>query len=942
MFDDMQFVDKLKYKTDDGHSDVLAENLSEFTKGKFINIQLTMDNIDIYYVRKSIVKAIDENLSNFKGIFLDLGCGEMPYKKYIMDNSGITEYIGVDIENPAYQANVKPDIFWNGEAIPLDDDSVDTVMATELFEHIPDLKSILEEIKRVLRPGGICFFTSPFLWPLHDVPYDECRYTPYRLNRLFENAGFKEIHLKPLGGWNASFAQMIGLWFKRSNASKAYKESLLEPLLSIYNSLIQMDVVPDNFEEGDMITGITGLACKHVKDAANQNLKLSQVKDDDNILAIFTPYLGALSETFIKRHTQLLAPGKTVIVTENVQDNSYNLPVLQIPWSEGPSKYSPQLENIVCEFLSRHKVSQILVEYGCKGTDIIELNARRLHLPIYVHFHGYDASQMLRRKDIINYYKWMSQNVSGIITCAHAMADKLISTGMNKESFIVNYYGVEIPNEISNHVDDETCKFIFVGRLVPKKAPLHLVKAFLKVYQKTKNVTLDIIGNEGLIDGKSPIFDQIKNFINENNLHNIIKLHGAQNPDYVKNILKQSSVYVQHSITEPETGDSEGLPNSILEAASYGLPVISTKHAGIPEEVEDGITGLLVEENDIDGMAEKMLELTFDKEKRKKMGNAAREKIKKQFSVEISINNLRKIIFSKQISKVSIKSSPDYTKNNSSVSVIIPAYNREKFLMKAISSVLNQTYKVNEIIVVDDASTDGTEKLIRDLQKDYIQIKYFKLNRNHDAQYARNTGIINATSDWIGFLDSDDEWLENRVELALRKAFEKNVKITHCDCYRKDNNNPPVRMNIAPIEGNIFAKILEHPSSTFPGLFLRKECFEKIGLLDDSIVAWQEWDTFIRLSKDYDFAFVNEPLFIWNWHEAETISKNPLKDAKGYYQIVKKHKNDIIRYAGLQALVKHYYSLAEKFVRLEMKEELLEIKKTLEDLKNKMALEVSY
>ena len=110
----------------------------ENNNGDFLNPQLSIENMDIYFVRKSILKAITENLPEFYGTLLDIGCGEMPYKQILTSLPGkVEKYIGLDIENPTYQQNTNPDLFWDGKIIPIEDNSVDCVVATEFFEHIP-------------------------------------------------------------------------------------------------------------------------------------------------------------------------------------------------------------------------------------------------------------------------------------------------------------------------------------------------------------------------------------------------------------------------------------------------------------------------------------------------------------------------------------------------------------------------------------------------------------------------------------------------------------------------------------------------------------------------------------------------------------------------------------------------------------------------------------
>ncbi|HOJ43087.1 MAG TPA: glycosyltransferase, partial [Syntrophorhabdaceae bacterium] len=181
----------------------------------------------------------------------------------------------------------------------------------------------------------------------------------------------------------------------------------------------------------------------------------------------------------------------------------------------------------------------------------------------------------------------------------------------------------------------DPCSFIAVTRLVAKKGIMHLLNAFKKVHELNPSVNLHIIG-----DG--PMRDEVESFIRKHNLNKAVNLHSSKPNEFVLEKLRQSSVYVQHSITDAETGNREGLPNSILEAQAVGLPVVATNHEGIPEAVEHGVTGFLVDEGDVDKMAEYMFMLSKDGELRRKMGLKGREKmIKDGFTTDEMIRKIR-------------------------------------------------------------------------------------------------------------------------------------------------------------------------------------------------------------------------------------------------------------------------------------------------------------
>lgn len=229
----------------------------------FTIIPQTPENIDMYVIRTGIWNAIQKSAPRLKGKFLDVGCGKKPYKNYLLENRFIESYTGLDIETAlVYEEGVGPDVTWNGTAMPFDDNSFDSMMATEVLEHCPDPLLIVQEMKRVLKPGGVLFFTVPFLWNLHEVPHDHYRYTPFALERIFRQSGM-QLELHAHGGWNTSMAQMIGMWIVATKKGKRRKRwaMLLNPIVK---RLLKKDAAMQNipFTDGMMINGLYGIAVK--------------------------------------------------------------------------------------------------------------------------------------------------------------------------------------------------------------------------------------------------------------------------------------------------------------------------------------------------------------------------------------------------------------------------------------------------------------------------------------------------------------------------------------------------------------------------------------------------------------------------------------------------------------------------------------------------------
>ena len=225
-----------------------------------IDVQLRLTTLDIWLARNSILQALRAEVSNMSGLVLDVGCGVQPYRSVLLGQGSRVEYlVGVDIQTDRYGGH---DVAWDGYSLPFRDAMADQVIATEVLEHCPSPQVVLDEAFRVLRPGGRFFFTVPFLWPLHDMPHDEYRYTPFALGRLLGAAGFRDIDIRPLGGWDASLAQMLGLWVRRRPLGRRRRVLLSAASLPLVWGLARKDRPPDSYDRSVMLTGLSGTAVR--------------------------------------------------------------------------------------------------------------------------------------------------------------------------------------------------------------------------------------------------------------------------------------------------------------------------------------------------------------------------------------------------------------------------------------------------------------------------------------------------------------------------------------------------------------------------------------------------------------------------------------------------------------------------------------------------------
>ena len=240
----------------------VQQSLYDHMHANFINPKLSKANLDTYCIRTAIFNFIKNNLSLFEGILLDVGCGEMPYRDYLTSSSNIENYVGLELERSLNYGDIKPDFHWDGIKMPFEDNHFDTVLLTEVLEHTPFPQRTLNEIYRVLKTGAVLVGTVPFLWPLHEVPHDEYRYTPFALERILKECNFREIQIKALGGWNASLAQFLGLWANRSNMRESKKKIIRIFVKILIKYLLNRDLIPKKFTENTMLSGIAFIAKK--------------------------------------------------------------------------------------------------------------------------------------------------------------------------------------------------------------------------------------------------------------------------------------------------------------------------------------------------------------------------------------------------------------------------------------------------------------------------------------------------------------------------------------------------------------------------------------------------------------------------------------------------------------------------------------------------------
>lgn len=227
------------------------------------------------------------------------------------------------------------------------------------------------------------------------------------------------------------------------------------------------------------------------------------------------------------------------------------------------------------------------------------------------------------------------------------------------------------------------------------------------------------------------------------------------------------------------------------------------------------------------------------------------------------------------------------------VSVILPTYNRAHLLERSINSVLGQSYKDLELIIVDDGSTDNTSQVAHRLSDD--RVRYINLGENKGAPFARNMGVRQALGRFIAFQDSDDEWANEKLEkqVQMLAGSPDGVGLVYSGYWMVKNGTkklmPP--SSIRPKDGELHDVLLGGNFISTQTSLVRALCFTGDGMFDERLPRLQEWELWLRISKHYQFRFINEPL-VTTYLQPDSITSDSLRLVQAFEMILQKHDED--------------------------------------------------
>ncbi|MBM5806464.1 MAG: glycosyltransferase [Cyanobacteria bacterium M_surface_10_m2_179] len=353
-------------------------------------------------------------------------------------------------------------------------------------------------------------------------------------------------------------------------------------------------------------------------------------------LLVFAPSRRRASETFIRANLRGLPCSTTVYCGD---EWPWRGPPLRLAYglAVGVSKLLDRcgwqraaswLPSLVATWICRHeRPSLVLAEFGFHAVRIMEL-VPATGLPLVVHFRGADASSQRYLGRLSHRYRRLLALASAVVVKCEPMAARLRQLEPPRPSplpLLVSPSGANAELFGGGAPAAAAPCFLAVGRFVAKKGPLITLEAFAIAARTRPALQLVMVG-------EGPLLEPARRRAVELGVAERVQFAGVEPPPQIAVRLRHCRGFVQHSLTGPD-GDQEGSPVAVMEAQLSGVPVVATRHAGIPEVVLDGHSGLLVEEGDGVAMAEAIGRLADDPALAARLGAAGRARALEQFTV---------------------------------------------------------------------------------------------------------------------------------------------------------------------------------------------------------------------------------------------------------------------------------------------------------------------
>lgn len=375
-----------------------------------------------------------------------------------------------------------------------------------------------------------------------------------------------------------------------------------------------------------------------------------QARKERGIVAVFNQNRDKYTETFVRGHLGNL-PYHTIpfygwpsmVHTGDMENliagNEFVLKAKYSWWHLIDASARNEENKVIAERLIKENVELILAEFGTVGARMVDVS-KLTGIPLVVIFYGYDAWHSRTIQENHGAYQELFRHASAVIGVSKDICTQLQELGCNpqKIAYLPCYVNLDLFRSTERDFSGKV--LLAVGRFCVTKAPHLTILAFHNVLEQHPDAQLRMVG----ADDGGGILEMCRSLVASLGIGQHVKFLGCLTPERVEEEMRRASIFVQHSVTAPETGDKEGTPVAIMEAMACGLPVVSTRHAGIAEVIDDGISGILVDEFDHQRMAQEISGLLSDPDRLERMGAAAAAAMRNNPKVSGHLSLLTEII----------------------------------------------------------------------------------------------------------------------------------------------------------------------------------------------------------------------------------------------------------------------------------------------------------
>ena len=289
--------------------------------------------------------------------------------------------------------------------------------------------------------------------------------------------------------------------------------------------------------------------------------------------------------------------------------------------------------------IRQHRPKAVMVEFGFEAVRVMEACAWT-GVPLVVHFRGSDASAQGRLGLLSERYRRLLCIAAGVVVKSKPMAQTLVGLGARQDRLLISPSGANTALFKGSAPENTPPIFLAVGRFVEKKGPLYTIRAFSLI--QSAGMSLEQ-RPQLLMVGEGPLLGEAKSLVQSLELQDCVHFLGLRTQEEIATLMRDVRGFVQHSLVASD-GDSEGSPVAVMEAQLSGLPVVATRHAGIPEVVLEGESGFLVDEGDVAAMARAITRLIENPELAARLGGCGRRRVQKCFTIDHHLHQVSDLL----------------------------------------------------------------------------------------------------------------------------------------------------------------------------------------------------------------------------------------------------------------------------------------------------------